>query len=222
MNPYEPLYRLADYLSTGGPVMVPLAIDSLVLWVLIMDRALFFRRLYIKNMDLKTAVEHIRSNRMPDPAKYRGVVSMLVARFLSRRSGVTSIDRLIVDETVSGISHILSSHLSLLGVLAAVAPLLGLLGTVLGMITTFDVLAVHGTGNARAVAGGISEALVTTQTGLMVAIPGMYMKSILDRRAGILKQRVAAAGFYIKRHLGGEEPGEMKAKGAFVKEGASC
>ncbi len=201
MNLPDPVYRLMDYMSTGGPVMVPLALDSLVLWVLIFDRALFFRRLYWKNMDMRTAVEHIRENRMPDPEQYRGVVSMLVAEFLSRRAGSPGLDRLILDETVIRVRHLLSSHLSLLGVLAAVAPLLGLLGTVMGMVTTFDVLAVHGTGNAKAVAAGISEALITTQTGLMIAIPGMYMKTILDRRAGILRQRVTATGFYIKRHL---------------------
>jgi hypothetical protein len=61
-------------------------------------------------------------------------------------------------------------------VLAAVAPLLGLLGTVTGMIATFDVLAVFGTGNAKAMAGGISEALITTQTGLLVALPDFTCK----------------------------------------------
>jgi biopolymer transport protein ExbB len=50
-------------------------------------------------------------------------------------------------------------------------------------------------------AGGISEALVTTQTGLLVAIPGLYMKGFLDRRARTLQQRIAAVGFYLRRHL---------------------
>lgn len=202
MNLPDPVYRLIDYISTGGPVMIPLALDSFLLWVLVIDRALFFRRLNLRNMDLHTALEHVKTNRMPDPDKYRGAVSMLVAEFISRRAGTPGLDRLILDETVMRLRHMLSSHLSLLGVLAAVAPLLGLLGTVMGMVTTFDVLAIHGTGNAKAVAAGISEALITTQTGLMVAIPGLYMKTILDRRAGILRQRVTATGFYLKRHLG--------------------
>ena len=201
MNLPDPVYRLIDYMSTGGPVMIPLALDSIVLWVLIFDRAFFFRRLYRKNMDSNTALAYIKENRMPDHEQYRGVVSMLVAEFISSRSGRAGLDRLILDETVMRIRHLLSSHLTLVGVLAAIAPLLGLLGTVMGMITTFDVLAVHGTGNAKAMAGGISEALITTQTGLMVAIPGMYMKTLLDRRAGILKYRITATGYYIKRHL---------------------
>jgi len=197
----EPVYRLIDYCSTGGVVMIPLALDSIVLWVLIFDRVIFFRRLYRKNMDLHTAIEHIRENRLPDPERYRGIVSMLVAEFISGRSGSVRTDKLVLDETVMRMEQLLSANLSMVGVFAAVAPLLGLLGTVLGMVNTFDVLAIHGTGNPKAVAGSISEALITTQTGLMIAIPGMYMKTILERRAGILKQRVAAAAFYIKRHL---------------------
>jgi biopolymer transport protein ExbB len=83
----------------------------------------------------------------------------------------------------------------------AIAPLLGLLGTVTGMIATFDIMSVFGTGNAKAMAGGISEALITTQTGLLVAIPGLYMKGFLDRRARNLQQRITAAGLFLRRHL---------------------
>jgi biopolymer transport protein ExbB len=80
--------------------------------------------------------------------------------------------------------------------------LLGLLGTVTGMMATFDVLAVFGTGNSKAMANGISEALVTTQSGLLVAIPGLYMKSFLQQRAETVQQRLVLAGFYLRRHLG--------------------
>ncbi len=69
-----------------------------------------------------------------------------------------------------------------LSVLAAIAPLLGLLGTVTGMISTFQVITLFGTGDPRMMSGGISEALVTTQLGLAVAIPIMFMHHILERR----------------------------------------
>jgi biopolymer transport protein ExbB len=75
-------------------------------------------------------------------------------------------------------------------VLAGVAPLLGLLGTVSGMITTFEVIASFGTGNARAMASGISEALITTQTGLVVAVPGLIIGNLLQRRVEGLKNRM--------------------------------
>lgn len=71
--------------------------------------------------------------------------------------------------------------LSTLGMLAAIAPLLGLLGTVTGMIDTFHVITLHGTGDPRMMSGGISEALVTTMLGLSVAIPIMLAHSLLNR-----------------------------------------
>jgi biopolymer transport protein ExbB len=193
--------QLEEYLRAGGVVMLPLALVSLVMWLLIADRALFFRRLHRKNMGALTAFEHIRVDRMPDPQQFRGAVSLLVAQFLSRRSGDRNLDRFILDETVLTVSRSLNDYLALIGVLAAIAPFLGLLGTVTGMIATFDVLAVFGTGNAKAMAGGISEALITTQTGLLVAVPGLYMKGFLDRRARKLQQRIAAVGYYLRRHL---------------------
>lgn len=195
------IYQMGQYFESGGIVMFPLAAISLVMWLLIIDRALYFRRLYRKNMSTHTAWEHISENRMPDPAYYQGAISVLVAEFISSRSGDPALDRFILDETVLKINRSLDDHLATIGTLAAAAPLMGLLGTVIGMIVTFDVIAVFGTGNARAMAGGISEALITTQTGLLVAIPGMYMKGFLERRAHKLKQRTSVIGYYLRRQL---------------------
>jgi biopolymer transport protein ExbB len=193
--------QLREYLGMGGVVMIPLVGVSLVMWLLIIDRALFFRRLHRKNMNFQTAWEHVRNDQMPDPRQYGGAISLLVARFVSARSKNPVLDRSILDETVFRINRSLNDYLSVIGVLAAIAPLLGLLGTVTGMIATFDILSFFGTGNAKAMAGGISEALITTQTGLLVAIPGLYMKGFLDHRARNLKQRISAAGYYLRRQL---------------------
>ncbi len=70
----------------------------------------------------------------------------------------------------------------MLNIMAAVAPLLGLLGTVTGMIGTFEIINVYGTGDPRMMSGGISVALVTTMLGLMVAIPIMLMHAFLSRQ----------------------------------------
>jgi len=193
--------QLDEYLRAGGPVMLPLFATSLVMWVLIVDRALFFRRLCRNTMPLPTALAHVVENRMPDPERYGGAISLLLARFIPVRSGDRVLDRFLLDETVTRIDRSLDDYLALIGVLAAVAPCLGLLGTVTGMISTFDVLAVFGTGNARAMAGGIAEALITTQTGLLVAIPGLYLKGLLERRARTLRQRLSSAGLFLKRQL---------------------
>jgi len=193
--------RIEDYLAAGGIVMFPLLVVSVLMWILIVNRLLFFRQLYWKNMPRNKAAECVETGRSPNGKKYKGATSLLVTRFLERRSGVTQVDRFILDETVLVLVSSLDRYLSLIAVLAAVAPLLGLLGTVIGMIRTFDVISFFGTGNPRAMAGGISEALITTQTGLLVAIPGLYMSNFLNRRAENLKQRIASLGIFLARHI---------------------
>lgn len=198
---HDQYLRFLGYFEDGGPLMYPLLVVSLIMWLLILERTFFLGKLYRKNMTLSVAEEHIRENRYPDSKKYRGVMALLVGRFLDLRSGDQELDRYILDETVLAINHRLTNHLASIGVLAAIAPLFGLLGTVTGMIATFDVLAIFGTGNSRAMAGGISEALITTQTGLLLAVPGLYMKSFLSRRASNLQHRVSTAGMYLRRIL---------------------
>lgn len=80
-----------------------------------------------------------------------------------------------IQEAAGHVVHDLERYLNTLGTIAAVAPLLGLLGTVVGMIDVFAEIMSQGTGNASALAGGISEALITTAAGLTVAIPAIVM-----------------------------------------------
>jgi biopolymer transport protein ExbB len=128
-------------------------------------------------------------------------MGLVVTRFLQRRGTERAQDRFVMDEAMAAVRGRLDAGLTLIGVLAAVAPLLGLLGTVTGMIATFDVLTLFGTGNPKAMAAGISEALITTETGLVVAIPGLYMKTFLDRWALDLHQDLEAVGCHLRRLL---------------------
>ena len=194
------LFSMEAYLRSGGIVMFPILIISFFMWGLIIHRALFLRRLYVKNIPRKTAGHLVKTNQMPDD-QYQGVNSLLVRQFLSARSHDPLLDEFILDEMVVALVSSLDTHISLINVLAGVAPLLGLLGTVLGMMETFDVITHFGNGNARAMAGGISVALISTQTGLMVSIPGLYMGGFLSKRAHNLKYRIAATGIYLKRFL---------------------
>ncbi len=196
----ELLFSIEQYMRSGGVVMGPILIVSFFMWLLIINRIFFLRRLHVRNIPRETAGEMVRENRMP-PDNFRGANSLLVREFLTERSGDPVLDDNILDEIVVRQVASLDAYLAAIKVLAAVAPLLGLLGTVTGMMRTFDVITVFGTGNARAMAGGISVALVTTQTGLMVSIPGLYMGSFLAKRANNLKYRIAATGMYLKRFL---------------------
>jgi biopolymer transport protein ExbB len=114
---------------------------------------------------------------------------------------VARLDRKILGQVSLQLQQSLDDRLATIAVLAAVAPLLGLLGTVLGMIETFNVISVFGTGNSRAMAGGISIALITTQTGLLVAIPGMLMSSRLNRKAQRLRTNLEETTAVLARHL---------------------
>ena len=124
-----------------------------------------------------------------------------VRDFLAERSGDPELDRDILGHCVLRLGRELDEHRATIAVLAAVAPLLGLLGTVLGMIETFDVISIFGTGNSRAMASGISVALVTTQTGLLVAIPGLLMSNRLGRAAEQLRHRLDETRASLERHI---------------------
>ena len=193
--------NLEEYILAGGIVMLPLIIISLLMWGLIINRAFFFRQLYRKNISRKMAGDFLKSGIIPDPKQYKGAIAYLVTEFLKRRSHKACIDSYILDETVLILTSSLNRYLAIIGSLAAIAPLLGLLGTVTGMITTFDSMSVFGTGNAKAMAGGISEALITTQTGLLVAIPGFYFRNLLVQRANILQNRISSVGIYLQRYV---------------------
>jgi biopolymer transport protein ExbB len=179
---------------------VPILAVSLVMWVLIFNRVWFMRTLYVKNISRTRAGELVRLNQWPE-GRYKGANSLLVRQFLARRTHDRDLDGYLLDETVMGLCASLDRYLAAIRVLSAVAPLLGLLGTVVGMMHTFEVITVFGTGNVRAMAAGISVALITTQTGLMVAIPGLYMAGWLTRRSRNLKNRIAATGMYLRRFI---------------------
>ncbi|MEA1969116.1 MAG: MotA/TolQ/ExbB proton channel family protein [Thermodesulfobacteriota bacterium] len=195
----DQLWAMEAWIRTGSIVMIPIMAVSVAMWTLIINRLYFFHRLYRKNMTRKRAGEFIRNNEIPPKNLYRGAVAYVVAKFLKKRTGKYNIDKYILDETIMETITVFDRYLSMIGVLAAIAPLLGLLGTVTGMISTFEIISVFGTGNAKAMAGGISEALITTQTGLIVAIPGLYMHGFLEKRADKLKTRIASTGIYLQR-----------------------
>ena len=85
----------------------------------------------------------------------------------------------------------LNRSIPLIKTLVAVCPLLGLLGTVTGMIHVFDVIAIHGSSNTRAMAAGISMATIPTMAGMVIALSGLYFSSQLQQRAGLERHRAA-------------------------------
>jgi len=113
--------------------------------------------------------QHLKSLRTESP-----LGEILAAGLVNHHQG-RDVMRESIREAASHVVYSLERNLSALGTIAAVTPLLGLLGTVLGMISVFGDITTHGTGNANVLAGGISEALLTTAAGLAVAIPSLVM-----------------------------------------------
>lgn len=158
---------LFDFLDRGGPVLYGILLVCVFLWTLILERLWFFYR--------------TMPNRIDD---YRDSWSRRV-----ERDSWTA--RQIRRYMISQFKLETQSWLSFITLLIAICPLLGLLGTVTGMISVFDVLAITGTGNARAMAAGISKATLPTMAGLLIALTGLYFKARFKRLAQQGHQRLA-------------------------------
>ncbi len=171
-----------DYLRAGGPVMAPLVAVSLWLWALILRKALWLTAVRRQGGDLAQALDRL-ADQGPPPGGSSPREAALT-RFMAQRTGSQARDLRLWEAAVRHQVPLIWRHLAVITVLAAVAPLLGLLGTVTGMIETFNVIQTYGTGNAQGLSAGISEALITTQTGLLVAIPGLFAAHVLRRQAG--------------------------------------
>lgn len=182
----EILIATIDYLQSGGGVIVPLIIVSLWMWGLILMKINEFYRW--RHME-KPVMECVRNGDKPGFAAAPWQMDIL-KQFLEYRTAHTLPNK----KELARIQRIheiaISRHVNTILVLAAIAPLLGLLGTVVGMIKTFDVISMFGTGDAKSMASGISEALITTQTGLIVAVPGLILGNFIFRRAERIKVRM--------------------------------
>jgi len=170
------------------------------MWMLIIERLFYLRRQKQDDLDLKEAVKMLKGKKMYYlPGK--GLRSRVIRGFLKEKTGESKLDQSILYLCAKRELPHIKRHLSIIGALASISPLFGLLGTVMGMVTTFNVISQFGTGNAKALAGGISEALITTQTGLLVAIPGLYMSNFLNQQAKELKNRLDEMIMTLKRYI---------------------
>ncbi len=195
----EILYGATEYLLQGGWVMVPLIACSVVMWTLIGERLYFFHSLTRRDIRIRDAIAMFEEKRATGEG--RGLRARLVANFSKEMTGRPGLDKRILYYCALKQRPVLTRHLAAIAVLASVAPLLGLLGTVIGMVDTFDVLAVFGTGNVKGLASGISVALITTQSGLLVAIPGLLLSGYLYRRAARLEMRLEEITTVLMRHV---------------------
>ena len=132
------------------------------------------------------------NERLAQMAEKAGAGSL--GNFMIQQKELSDMKEELVLETEEAGKSYLGKSLVLLNTIGNIAPLLGLLGTILGMITAFEAIAVAGTGDPKVVAGGISQALVTTATGLSIAIPAIVAYRYFARRADGLRGRLEVYG----------------------------
>lgn len=147
------------FMEKGGVVLYGILAVTFIMWVLIIERVWYFNSAAKKDAQRAVAAWKARDERQSWYAhKIRTAM-------------------------VSEVSQKLYTNVGLIKTLVATCPLVGLLGTVTGMISVFDVMAVLGSGNARAMADGVSKATIPTMAGMVSAISGVFMSSWVERKA---------------------------------------
>ena len=183
------MYELID---KGGPLMYPILTGLLVGLAIIIEKAfnlrasrILDRKLFvdvknnISNRDFDLAVERVRSQASP------AVSEVLLEAFENRHLPESELKEIIQTSGKKAVRR-LERYLPTLSTIISIEPLLGLLGTVTGMIKVFNVISTKGVGKAELLAGGISEALITTATGLSIAIPFLvFYNMYMDRAESI-------------------------------------
>ncbi|NDV19832.1 MotA/TolQ/ExbB proton channel family protein [Pseudodesulfovibrio sp. JC047] len=182
--------RMAEYFQAGGDIMLPLFMLSLIMWTLALVKGLRFLRERRREHSPEHSLNLFQGESSVCKAGLAQWQWDILTQYMEQRCDDPELNREMLDVIRMRQEIKAMRYIGTILLLAAVAPLLGLLGTVTGMITTFDVISEFGTGNARALASGISEALITTQSGLVVAVPGLLLGGFLFQRASKLKGRM--------------------------------
>ena len=179
--------------------MIPILALSLLMWGIIVDRLLFFHGL--QKIGVETGVPTEFEGCSLPPAAATNLCALVTRALIRHGSGAGKLDHRTLDQYALRQKNRLFRSLSLVTALAAAAPLLGLFGTVTGVVNTFEAITLLGAGNAKAMAAGISEALVTTESGLLVGIPGLFLARLLDQRARRLNNLLDETVMAAKRSL---------------------
>ncbi len=154
---FLPFTFFATYINQGGYVLIVLFIVALYMWILLTERFFFYK--YLLKDEINDSFISYQNMITADNWTNQKIKKMFLAEItLSKNKNINQIKGLV-----------------------ALCPLLGLLGTVTGMIEVFDVMAFTGTGNPRAMASGVSKATLPTMTGLVISISGLFAITFLER-----------------------------------------
>ena len=219
---------MIEFLRAGGPVMIPLLGCSVLALAIIVERLVNLRSQKTLPPD---EVEHLQTlvdsgllvqaeeycEKRPGPLN-----NIVLAALGSREEGVEAIRQVVGDQGRQEVPR-LEKYLGVLGTVVSISPLLGLLGTVTGMIAVFQVVASQGAGQATALAGGISEALITTATGLTIAIPALAFYNYFAGKAEAMVLEMERLALEFVKSIAGQQGSarvERSADVAVESEGA--
>ena len=178
---------MLEIIISGGWLMVPIVLCSIIVIAISAERYWTLNPAKIAPRHLLAQVWSWIKNNQVDATKLRELkqsskLGQILAAGLSNSKHGREVMKDSIQEAASQVIHELERYITVLGTIANVAPLFGLLGTVIGMIQVFNAIMIQGTGNTEVLAGGISVALVTTAAGLIVAIPAMIFHRFFQRR----------------------------------------
>jgi biopolymer transport protein ExbB len=184
--------NLIEHMKKGGPVMLPIVGLGLAAVLIALMKWLQLSSIKLATpADLQLILSQIRTDNAPKALKHidtmKGYVGDVLKSAVENRHEKKEYLEEIMYEKMLSAKPALERWIPLIALTAATAPLLGLLGTVTGMINTFNMITVFGTGDPRMLSGGISEALITTKFGLVVAVPALICHAFVTRKVkGVL------------------------------------
>lgn len=168
-----------EIVVAGGWLMIPIVLCSVIAVAIIIERFVALRPRNVLPAGVLSRVRQWAAQRELDSQhieqlKRSSALGRVLSAALVNRHRGREIIKEAVEDTGRHVAHELERFLNTLGTIAGITPLLGLLGTVIGMIKVFSAIMIHGVGDPTQLAGGISEALITTAAGLTVAIPSFF------------------------------------------------
>jgi biopolymer transport protein ExbB len=178
-----------EIILAGGPVMWPIILCSVVAAAIVLERLWTLQRKRVIPHELtdriwKLVESQTLNERHIEALANNSPLGRVLAAGLANRDQGREIMKEAIEDTGRHVVHELERFLGTLGTIAAVSPLLGLLGTVTGMIQAFEAISAEGVGDPQVLAGGIGTALITTAAGLIVAIPALfcyrYLRGVVD------------------------------------------
>ncbi|MBL4878667.1 MotA/TolQ/ExbB proton channel family protein [uncultured Hyphomonas sp.] len=160
---------LQAFLDRGGPVLLVIMLATFFMWGLILERVFYFR------------------------FAHKQVAADAIAEWRSRSDRKSTLAHWVKDKLVSEVRMKAEQNVQLTKAMVALAPLLGLLGTVTGMVAVFDIMAITSGADAKAMSAGVSRATIPTMAGMVASLSGILFTSGMDRRVNRSVQQVEDA-----------------------------